>query len=276
MKKIVILLFVLLLLPVMALSQSSLRHISDLAGVLTPQQVSSLEEQAQALYEETGFDAIVHTTNNSQRKAPDQYTYDYYDSFRDTRAYPDGAMFSVMFDTRDWFLAINDTMGKSQYDWDRFDRGDSIARHLSNGDYYDAFSTYISLVRQLVERGPVEPGRVYQPGDYGYTGQTAFQLMSAPQRLVTAAPFALGGGLLIGLVYALILKSKLKIAKFKYGAQQYVDPNSLNLTDSQDIYLYQTVTRRKIETNNSSCRGRGGFSSGRSGGSSFSGRGGKF
>ena len=82
-------------------------------------------------------------------------------------------------------------------------------------------------------------------------------------------------GLVIGLIYALVLKSKLKIAKSQTGAQQYVVPNSLNLTDARDLFLYQTVTRRKIETS-SNRSGGGGFSSGSRGGTSYGGRGGKF
>ena len=52
-------------------------------------------------------------------------------------------------------------------------------------------------------------------------------------------------------------------------------PKSLNLTDARDLFLYQTVTRRKIETS-STRSGGGGFSSGSRGGTSYGGRGGKF
>ena len=63
-------------------------------------------------------------------------------------------------------------------------------------------------------------------------------------------------------------------ARFKQGAEAYVLRDSLNITQSDDIYLYQTVTRTKIQS--SSGGGGGGFSTGSRGGTSYGGRGGKF
>ncbi len=89
------------------------------------------------------------------------------------------------------------------------------------------------------------------------------------------APIIFVAALVIGLVYALILKSKLKIARYKSNAAQYMLANSLNLTESSDLFLYQSVTRTRIESNSSGGRG-GGFSTGSRGGTSYGGRGGKF
>ncbi|MGI6686856.1 MAG: hypothetical protein ACOX6Y_00590 [Christensenellales bacterium] len=50
--------------------------------------------------------------------------------------------------------------------------------------------------------------------------------------------------------------------------------DSLNLTESSDLYLYQTVTRTRIESSSKS--GGGGSSSGFRDGTSYGGRGGKF
>ena len=75
-------------------------------------------------------------------------------------------------------------------------------------------------------------------------------------------------------INALYLRSKLKIAKYKSNAGLYVLADSLNLTESSDLYLYQTVTRTRIESSSKS--GGGGSSSGSRGGTSYGGRGGKF
>ena len=88
------------------------------------------------------------------------------------------------------------------------------------------------------------------------------------------------GGLVIGLLVALYMKSKLLIAKPQRSADSYAVRGSLNLHDSSDIFLYQTVTRTRIQEPKSGGGGGGGGS--RSGGSfrsssggSYGGRGGK-
>lgn len=247
-----ILAFSLLLLLLFSIAHASaLQHVRDEARVLSASEVEQLERQASALFAETGFDVVLHTTNNSQNKSPKDYSLDYYHAFRDSTLYPDGALLAVMFDTRDYNEAARGKGINLLTHRESNDLRNVVASKLSDGNYYDAFNSYLRYVRRLL----IPP--------------------TALERSIELLPFILIGGLVIGLIYALILKSKLKIAKFKYGAQQYVAPNSLNLTDSQDIYLYQTVTRRKIESNNNRSSG-GGFSSGSRGGTSYGSRGGKF
>lgn len=264
---------------------SELSHVFDLANVLTPMEEARLQQQAEELYLRTGFDVMVHTTSNSMGKGPENYTRDYYLANRDVDRYPDGAMLAIMFDTRDYHEA---TRGKG-FNYltlrENHNLAGVIQSKLSDGDYYGAFSDYISYVSRMMDLPPVSQNQLPDNvPDGNYTDYTDYynrviNPTTPMERAVEWLPYMLGGGLLIGLVYALSLKSKLKIAKFKRGADQYVIPNSLNLTDSRDIYLYQTVTRTKIQTTSSGSGGSrsgGGFSTGSRGGSSFGGRGGKF
>lgn len=250
MKRAIIAILLLVCLALGANAQE-ISHVSDLANVLTAEERADLQQQAADLYQQTGFDVIFHTTNDSQQKMPFDYSMDYYIAFRDVKQYPDGAMLSILFDTRDYYEA---TVGKGidlLTHRENHDLAGIVRSKLSDGDYYGAFRDYLHYVKRLL----IPPSPV--------------------QRAVEWLPYMLIGGLVIGLIYALILKSKLKIAKFQSGADYYVLPNSLNLTDSRDIYLYQTVTRTKIQST-SSGGGGGGFSSGSRGGTSFGGRGGKF
>lgn len=250
MKRLLAILVLLLLLAPLGQAQE-LNHVSDLAGKLTLSERAQLQQQASELFELTGFDVIVHTTNDSQRKGPKDYSFDYYHSFRDAARYPDGALLAIMFDTRDYYEAARGKGIPLLTHRESHDLGNVVQSKLTDGDYYGAFSDYIRYVKRLlVPLTPIEWA----------TG---------------LLPFLLIAGLVIGLIYALVLKSKLKIAKSQTGAQQYVVPNSLNLTDARDLFLYQTVTRRKIETS-STRSGGGGFSSGSRGGTSYGGRGGKF
>ena len=96
---------ILLTLLLCAAGAEALVHVSDLAGKLTPQQQADLQSQAEELFQASGFDVILHTTNDSLGKSPMDYSFDYYHSFRDAALYPDGALFAVMFDTRDFYEA---------------------------------------------------------------------------------------------------------------------------------------------------------------------------
>lgn len=229
----------------------TLNHVSDLANVLSAAEAADLQAQAQQVYDKAKFDIILHTTNNSQNKGPMNYSFDYYHAFRDPEIYPDGALFSILFDTRDFYEAARGTGIPLLTYREANDLQNVVGDKLKSGDYYGAMRDYIRYVRRIV----LPP--------------TPFE------RAVELLPFILIAGLVVGLIYALILKSKLKIAKFQSGAGVYVLPDSLKLTQSEDIFLYQTVTRTKIQTSSGSSGG-GGFSSGSRGGTSYGGRGGKF
>ena len=90
-------------------------------------------------------------------------------------------------------------------------------------------------------------------------------------------PFMLIGGIAIGFAAAFVMRGKLNLARPQGGAQRYTSPNSLRLRDTSDIYLYQTVSRTKIQSNNSSGSGGsgGGARFNSSSGRSYGGRGGK-
>ena len=233
-------------------SAQALVHVDDRAGVLSSDEKADLEKKANDLYEKTSFDVILHTTNDSQRKGAEDYSFDYYHAFRDPAGYPNGAMFAIMFDTRDYYEAARGTGINLLTYRENHDLAGIVRDKLSDGDYHGAMSDYLRYVSRLL----IPP--------------------TAAERTAEVAPFILIGALVIGLLYALYLRSKLKIARHKSNAGLYVLANSLNLTESSDMFLYQTVSRTRIQTSSGSKGGGGGFSSGSRGGTSYGGRGGKF
>jgi len=199
MKKILLVVVSLLLLTVSAGAQALL-HVDDKAGVLNYEEVQKLEQQASELFEQTGFDVIIHTTRNSQGKGPRDYSFDYYHGFRDASAYPNGAALVIMFDTRDYYEAARGSGITLLTYRESHDLGRVVQNKLSNQDYYGAFSDYIRYVKRL-------------------------QVPASGVELLTEyMPYVLIAGLVIGLVYALVLKSRMNIAKFRYDADAYVVP----------------------------------------------------
>ena len=85
----------------------------------------------------------------------------------------------------------------------------------------------------------------------------AHQPMNRANRML---PIFLLVGLLIGVMVALAFKSQMKTVRRKSGAMSYVRDGSFHLSRQQDIYLYTTTVRRRIEMD--SGRGSGGGSHG--------------
>lgn len=252
-KRSMLFVLVLLLLASVPLSHAAgLQHVSDLANRLTAQQKADLQQQAEDLYQRSGFDVVFHTTNDSQNKGPKDYSFDYFHAFHDAVRYPDGAMIAVMYDTRDYYEAARGK-GISLLTYrESNDLAGVVQGKLTQGDLYGAFNDYMRYVRRLV----IKP--------------------TALERTKEVLPYLAIAGLVVGLVYAFVLLNNLKIAKFKKDASLYVNPRSLNLTESEDIFLFQNVVRTKIQSSSSSGSSGGGFSSGSRGGTSYGGRGGKF
>ena len=63
----------------------------------------------------------------------------------------------------------------------------------------------------------------------------------------TAVVVVLVIALIAAIVVVSVMKSKLKIAKRQHGADNYIREGSFKLTARHDHFLYETVSRRKIE-----------------------------
>ena len=58
-------------------------------------------------------------------------------------------------------------------------------------------------------------------------------------------PISLVAGIVLSLIVVGTMKSKLKTVRFQAAANNYVKAGSMNLTESRDIFLYNTMTKQK-------------------------------
>ena len=89
-------------------------------------------------------------------------------------------------------------------------------------------------------------------------------------------PISLVAGIVLSLIVVGTMKSKLKTVHFQAAANNYVKAGSMNLTESRDIFLYNTMTKTKKEKNDSSSGGGGSSTHTTSSGSTAGGGGGTF
>lgn len=274
MKRILGLLVILLLLLSLAGNAQGMRHVADQAGTFTQSQEDSLNTRLQALYDTYSFDVVIVTTNNSQGKSAQLYAADFYDGFRSYDAYPNGLIFSFNFDLSEYYEA---TRGVAQtlFSDSGEDELDGLLRpHLSRKDYYGAMEKYMDYISSRLARAsqPDESGRLVVTGKMNAPSVSQSMLMVTENYLI----FVVIAALVIGFIAAMVMRSKLLIAKPLNTAEKYSVPGSLRLSDTSDIYLYETVTRTKIQQNSGPSGGSGGgIRFGSSGGGSYGGRGGK-
>lgn len=226
--------------------------VVDNANLLSSMDEMKLQQTIDRIKEEYPMDIVLVTVNSIGYRSPGLYAADFYDEHGygvgDDRS---GLIFLVCMGSRDYFTAVT---GDAQRVFDQSARDDiheDVVPYLSGGQYSEAFEVYLNGVEETL-RANTPMGRF--------------------QRMV---PIILLAGVGIGCIVAFSLKRQLKSVRKKQNATSYVVNGSFQLTRSQDIYLYTTTTRRKIETNYGG-GGSGGGSFRSSSGRGFSGSGGKF
>ena len=82
-------------------------------------------------------------------------------------------------------------------------------------------------------------------------------LASLPPEISTLL-ICLGIGFVIALIATGIMKGQLKSVRSQSAAAEYVKQDSLNVTESHDLFLYRNITRRPKPKSNNSGSGRSG------------------
>ncbi|WP_409975094.1 TPM domain-containing protein [Bacillus sp. Bva_UNVM-123] len=241
-----------------AATKNSKRLVYDFAGLLNKEEIIKLEELAYKYSEKRQTDFIILTTNDTKGKDIIPYMEDFYDENALGYDKPHGntAILTLDMKERDVYLA-GFYKGKEYLDDGRLDRvRDKITPDLSNGNYYDAFKTFIITSYKYMG---IKPG--VNPDN------PIFNLWF---QILASLGFA---GIVVGIM-AYHSGGKVTIT-----ARTYHAADTSGVRQRRDNFIRTTTTRRKKPTNNNSGGGgsRGGFGGGiSSGGHSHSGSRGKF
>ena len=141
--------------------------------------------------------------------------------------------------------------------------GEEMTGDLSDGDFAAAFDTFADKCDDFITQA-----KTGEPYDNDNEPQKPMSWIWIPISLVA--------GIVLSLIVVGTMKSKLKTVRFQAAANNYVKAGSMNLTESRDIFLYNTMTKTKKEKNDSSSGGGGSSTHTTSSGSTAGGGGGKF
>ena len=250
MKKVCSVIICLLLICTLAAPASAntpTQYIWDKAGLLSTYEESSLSQKTSILVSKYGMDMVILTVDSIGAKTPRSYAEDFYDSMGYA---DDGILLLLSMEERDWYIC---TTGRAMeiFTEKGIDRmGDEIVPHLSDGDYYTGFVTFLNLIPDYSDayNSGTPVGEEFDP---------------------TVILVSLGIGLLAGFITVLVMRNGMNTAKQRHSATEYVKNGTFNLHLHQDFFLYSQV--RKTAKSSSSSGGRNG-----GGGRSHGGGGGKF
>ena len=240
-------------------------RLVDNADLLTEEEESLLLTKLDEVSERQQFDVVVVTASTIGGKSPMAYADDFFDyNGYGKGADRSGALLLISMEDRDWWISTRGYGITALTDFGIQKIGEDIIDNgLSDGDYYDAFVTFVedcdSYVTQAKNGSPVDEDTYKAPFPYA-------------QRIGVSA--------IIGFIVAMIvggsLKGKMTSVRAARAASDYTRPGSFYLGDQSDVFLYNQVSRTAKPQETRSGGGGGSSTHTSSSGASHGGGGGKF
>lgn len=245
-------------------SENGAVRLVDNADLLTDAEESRLLEKLDEVSARQAFDVVIVTASTIGGKSPMAYADDFFDyNGYGQGADRSGALLLISMEDRDWWISTRGYGITALTDFGIQKIGeDMIDNGLSDGDYYDAFATFVkdcdSYVTQAKNGSPVDVNNYRAP-------------FGLAKRILISAVI----GLIVAMIVGGSLKGKMTSVKAARAAAEYTRPGSFVLREQNDVFLYNHVSRtaKPQET-----RSGGGGSSTHtsSSGASHGGGGGKF
>ena len=236
--------------PVWAETES---RLADQAGLLDTDQKESLCNTLDEISERDQVDVVVVTVNSLEGKTAQAYAEDYFiDHGYGQGEDGDGILFLVDMGDRNWAIATHGYAIEAFTDAGQEYIMEQVKPYLSDGDYNEAFQMFAMECDDFI--------------------------MQADE----AEPYDVGANLLIALAVGLVagvlitgnMRRKLKTVRKQDRAASYVRQGSMNVTRSNDFYIYSTVSKSAKPKNEDNNGGSSTHTS--SSGDTFGGSSGKF
>lgn len=230
---------------VVAVSAQTEEHlVFDEADLLSVDEEIALTEKLMDVSHTYNAQIVIATIDSIEGGDIDEYLEYVYDSmgFGYGENY-DGVFLLVCMDFREYRILSNGFAGAAIDSGDIDRIGDVIVPDLSDGNYADSFLKFADQCAYYLDG--------YINGFPFYFGKNLL--------------ICLVIGLVVGLVVVFILKGQLKTVRKQNQANVYVKPGSMQITVSNDFFLYRNLTRTKKQSSSSSGSG----SSRSTGGGSF-------
>ena len=239
-------------------------RVIDNAELLSADERELLTSKLDEISTRQKVDVTVATTDTLDGLTVSDYAERFYESHN--YGYgpdKDGTILLISMEDHDWYMATYGYAITAFTDAGIQYIGEEMTGDLSDGDFAAAFDIFADECDNFITQAK--------------TGEP-YDIDNEPQKPMSWIwiPISLVAGIVLSLIVVGTMKSKLKTVRFQAAANNYVKAGSMNLTESRDIFLYNTMTKTKKEKNDSSSGGGGSSTHTTSSGSTAGGGGGKF
>ena len=240
--------------------------IYDYAGLFTQEETAELSDEAVRLSEEQGIDVVVVTIDDDEDMSSMEYADDFYD-YNGFAA--DGILMLINMNCREvWFSTCGSCI-QTFHDQRIESLVQVVLTKLSDGDYAGAVQDFFHRAEGFLTQGTEPDTSIYEvehPEDLDYTPETAFQ------KTAKRIPFYLLIAAAVSGISVAVMVSSNKSARKAWEASRYLENDSVRITLRNDQFLRSTITKVRIDHDNSGSGGNGSRSGGSSVHTSFSGR----
>ena len=244
------------------ISTQSTRYVTDNASLLTAEEVLKLEAKSVAIKERYNFDVVIVTTSDTLDKSPMDYSNDFY---RSNNYHKDGIIFLISMADRDFDISTfnyGEEVFTDDYGLDYL--FEKIIPYFSRGEYNEGFSTFLNHADTFLLQA--KSGTPYNINNKIVS--TDSESEGIPKHIIMIGVII--GALIISVIAIVMMASKMNTKKPKNLAKDYVNNESIKMTDQSDLFLYKNVVKKAKPKRTKNSSG-GSISSSRS-----SGRSGKF
>lgn len=192
---------------------------------------------------------------------------DYYDYLYGINT--DGVCLALVMETRDWAISTSGICISAMTDNSIDYIFEKIKPDIQAESYKNAFSAFADYVDECL--GYYRSGTNFEDEVVTGSSSSVKEEFEWGNKLI----ISLIVGMIAALVYVSVLKGKMKTVSFKSGAADYTVPDSMNVRDAREFFLYATVSKRVRAQSSSSSSSRSSTHTSSSGGT-HGGRSGKF
>lgn len=238
-------LWICLLMPTPVWAQGE-KSVVDQADLLSAEEEQLLSQKTEELSETWKQDFVVVTTSDAEGKTSEEYADDYYDN----NGYQEnGVLYLIDMDNRSVWISTSGAMIRFLTD-QRIERViDEGYEQLKSGEYADCFMKMLGQTEIFMGQGIPD-------NQYNYdteTGEISRYRTVTAMELVIAVIAAVAAGVIF--VVLITTSYKMKHGRYSYP---FHEKGRMDLTQKEDRFINEVVTRRKIQQNNSSGGGKSG------------------
>lgn len=209
-------------------------RLVDEADLLSDSDEAELLGKLDEISERQQMDIVVLTVNSLEGKSPEEYADDFYDyngyGFGDGR---DGILFLISMGEREMCISTAGYGITAFTDAGQNYIYDQIMTYIKDGDYATAFTIFAAQCD-----GFITQARTGEPYDID-------NLPEEPFSVIGALIIAVGIGFIISLIATGIMRLQLHSVYSRQAAEDYMIKDSMQVTRSNDLFLYKQVERRE-------------------------------